>query len=248
LTTSSWPAGWGRHLEDELVGVAPILLYVASHASGESPTGEIRSRSAALHVFTLQSDFEEWAAEIWRPDRAVYGRQVPAIRFDTVHGSVAVGEVWDDTGFAFLHRKPGNQALKVNTPLSHVAGWISQAARTPVGDEFPVFVVSPIGWAETEPMPPRKPLRGFASYPESESATEYSDYLQGRGYCLVNDGNDADRSGVRGVIKAFRSVNTEAARLQARATLDRARTAAAGVGGVDVSGGIAAIERFLDDA
>ncbi len=244
--------GWGRHLEDELVGVAPILLYVASHASGESPTGEIRSRSAALYVFTLQSDFEEWAAEIWRPDRAVYGRQVPAIRFDTVHGSVAVGELWDDTGFEFLHRKPGNRALKVNTPLSHVAGWISQAARTPVGDDFPVFVISPIGWAETEPMPPRKPLRGFASYAEPESATAYSDYLRDGGYRLINDGNDADRSGVRGVVNAFRSVNTEAVRREARDTLDRARLAVADVGevdvgGVDVDGGITEIERFLDN-
>ena len=247
MTTSSWPAGWGRHLEDELVGVAPILLYVASHAAGESPTGEIRSRSATLHVFTSQSDFEEWAAEIWRPDRAVYGRQVPAIRFDTVHGSVAVGEMWDDTGFEFLHRKPGNRALKVNTPLSHVAGWISQAARTLVDEEFPIFVISPIGWAETEPMPPRKPLRGFASYAAAESATAYGDHLRGGGYCLINDGNDADRSGVRGVIEAFRSVNTEAVRLEARATLDRARSAAADVGGVDVNDGVAAIERFLDD-
>lgn len=247
MTASPWPAGWGRHLEDELVGVAPILLYVASHAPGESPTGEIRSRSAAFHVFTSQSDFEEWAAEIWRPDRAVYGRQVPAVRFDTVHGSVAVGELWDDTGFEFLHRKPGNRALKVNTPLSHVAGWISQAAHTLVDDEFPVFVISPIGWAETEPMPPRKPLRGFASYAAAESETEDSDRLRAEGYHLLNDGNDADRRGVRGVIKAFRSVNTEAARLEARATLDRARSAAADVGGVDVNSGIAEIERFLDN-
>jgi hypothetical protein len=245
LTTSSWPAGWGRHLEDELMGVAPILLYVASHAPGESPTGEIRSRSATLHIFTSQSDFEEWAADIWRPDRAVYGRQVPAIRFDTVHGSVAVGEMWDDTGFEFLHRKPGNRALKVNTPLSHVAGWISQAARTVVHDELPVFVISPIGWTETEPMPPRKPLRGFASYAAVESATAYSDYRRDEGYYLINDGNDADRSGVRGLIEAFSSVNTEAVRLEARATLDRARSAAADLGRVDVNGGIAEIERFL---
>lgn len=247
MSALSWPAGWGRHLEDELVGVAPILLYVASHSSGESPTGEIRSRSATLHVFTSQSDFEEWVAEIWRPHRAVYGRQVPAIRFDTVHGSVAVGEMWDDTGFEFLHRKPGNRALKVNTPLSHVAGWISQAARTPVDGEFPVFVISPIGWAETEPMPPRKPLRGFASYAAEEFATAYSDYLREGGYRLINDGNDADRSGVRGVIKAFRSVNTEAARIEARATLDRARSVASDVGGGDVNGGITQIERFLND-
>jgi hypothetical protein len=247
LTASPWPAGWGRHLEDELVGVAPILLNVASHAPGESPTGEIRSRSATLHVFTSQDQFEEWAGEIWRNDRAVYGRQVPAIRFDTVHGSVAVGEMWDDTGFEFLHRKPGNRALKVNTPLSHVAGWISQAARTPVDDEFPVFVISPIGWAETEPMPPRKPLRGFASYAAAESETEDSDRLWDEGYYLINDGNDAERSGVRGVIKAFRSVNTEAVRLEASATLDLARTAAADLGGVDLNGGIAEIERFLDD-
>lgn len=248
MTTSSWPSGWGRHLEDELVGVAPILLYVASHAPGGSPTGAIRGRSATLHVFTSQGEFEDWAAEIWRPDRAVYGRQVPAIRFDTLHGSVAVGEVWDDTGFEFLHRKPGNRALKLNTPLSHVAGWISQAARTPVDDEFPVFVISPIGWAETEPMPPRGPLRGFASYASMEPEDEYDDHVWGGGFHFVNDGNDADRSGVRGVIKAFKSINTEAARREASVALDRARTAAADVGGVDVSGGIADIERFLDDA
>ena len=49
------------------------------------------------------------------------------------------------------------------------------------------------------------------------------------------------------MIEAFRSVNTEAVRLEARATLDRARSAAADVGGVDVNDGVAAIERFLDD-
>ena len=230
------PAGWGRHLEDELVGVAPILLYIASHAPGESPTGATRGRDATLHVFISQSDFEQWATEIWRPDRAVYGRQVPAIRFDTVHGSVAVADVWDDTGFDFLHRKPGNRALKVNTPLSHVAGWISQAERTVVDEDFPMFVVHAIGWAKTEPMPPRARFKAFASYATDD------------GFTLLNDGNDDDRSGVRRVIRAFKSINTEAARVEARAALERASASAADLSGVDVFGGIAAIERFLGDA
>ena len=235
MKASPSPTGWGRHLEDELVGVAPILLYVASRAPGESPTGEIRSRNATLYVFTSQSDFENWAADVWLPDRAVYGRQVPAIRFDTVHGSVAVADVWDDTGFEFLHRKPGNRTLKVNTPLSHVAGWINRAARTVVNEEFPVFVVHAIGWADTESMPPRAPFRAFASYATAE------------GFTLINDGNDHDRSGVRGVINAFRSTNTEAVRVEARTALDRASASAADMGRVNVDGGIAAIERFLDD-
>jgi hypothetical protein len=217
------------------VGVAPILLYVASHAPGESPTGEIRSRNATLYVFTSQSDFEDWAADVWLPDRAVFGRQVPALRFDTLHGSVVVADVWDDTGFEFLHGKPGNRVLKVHTPLAHVAGWISRAARTVVDDAFPVFVVHAIGWAETEPMPPRSPFRTFASYATYD------------GFTFVNDGYDDDRSGVRGVIRAFRSINTKAVREEARAVLDRASASAADMGGLDVYRGIAAIERFLDD-
>lgn len=222
-------------MEDDLVGVAPILLYVASIAPGESPTGEIRSRKATLHVFTSQSEFEDWAAYVWLPDRAVFGRQVPAVRFDTLHGSVVVADVWDDTGFEFLHGKPGNRALKVNTPLAHVAGWISRAASTLVDDEFPVFVVQAIGWAKTEPMPPRAPFRNFASYATDD------------GFTFMNDGHDDDRSGVRGVVRAFRSINTKAVREEARAALDRASTSAADMGGADVRSGIAAIERFLDD-
>lgn len=235
MQASPSPAGWGRHLEDELVGVAPTVLYVASHAPGESPTGEIRGRNATLYVFTSQSDLESWAADVWLPDRAVFGRQVPALRFDTIHGSVVVADVWDDTGFEFLHSKPGNRVLKVNTPLAHVAGWISRAARTVVDDEFPIFVVHAIGWAETERMPPRAPFRTFASYATDD------------GFTLMNDGYEDDRSGVRGVIKAFRSINTKAVREEARATLDRARASAAEIDGVDVHGGIAALERFLDD-
>ena len=217
------------------MGLAPILLYVASYAPGESPTGEIRSRNATLYVFTSQSDFEDWATDVWLPDRAVFGRQVPALRFDTLHGSVVVADVWDDTGFEFLHGKPGNRALKINTPLAHVAGWISRAARTVVDDTFPAFVVRAIGWAETEPMPPRAPFRNFASYATVD------------GFTFINDGHDEDRSGVRGVIRAFRSINTKAVREEARAALDRASTSAADMGGADVHSGIAAIERFLDD-
>lgn len=217
------------------MGVAPILLYVASYAPGESPTGEIRSRNATLYVFTSQSDFEDWATDVWLPDRAIFGRQVPALRFDTLHGSVVVADVWDDTGFEFLHGKPGNRALKVNTPLSHVAGWISRAARTVVDDAFPAFVVRAIGWAETEPMPPRAPFRNFASYATVD------------GFTFINDGNDGDRSGVRGVIRAFRSINTKAVREEARAALNRASASAADMDGVDEYRGIAAIERFLHD-
>lgn len=221
-------------MEDELVCVAPILLYVASHAPGESPTGEIRSREAPLYVFTSQPDFEDWAAEIWRPDHAVFGRQVPALRFDTLHGSVVVADVWDDTGFEFLHSRPGNRALKVNTPLAHVAGWISSATCAVVDDAFPVFVVRAIGWAETEPMPPHAPFRNFASYATDD------------GFTFINDGNDDDRSGVRGVIRAFKGINTKAVREEARAALDRASASAADMSGADAHSGIAAIERFLD--
>lgn len=236
MSTSPLPAGWGRHLEDELVGVAPILLYVASHAPGESPTGAIRGRSATLYAFTSQHDFEDWAAEIWSPDRAVFGRQVPALRFDTLHGSVVVADVWDDTGFEFLHRRPGNRTLKVHTPLAHVAGWISRAERTMVDDEVPVFAVHAIGWTETEPMPPRARFRAFASYATDD------------GFAFVNDGNEDDRSGVRGVIRAFKSVNTKEVREEAGVLLDRSRASTADLSVVDVHRGIAAIERFLTDS
>ncbi|MBM3685574.1 MAG: hypothetical protein FJW85_01020 [Actinobacteria bacterium] len=244
---SPLPSGWGRHLEDELVGVTPILLYVASHAPGESPTGEVRSRGAALHVFASEWAFLEWGQEMWRPDHAVYGRQVPAIRFDTLHGSVAVADVWDDTGFEFLHRRPGNRALKISTPLSHVAGWISHAERTVVDEEFPVFVVQTIGWAETEPMPQRARFRAYASYLMGDGLVRGGGIEAEGGLTWVNDGNDSDRSGVRGVVKAFKSINTEAVRAEARAAWERASASTADPSEVDVYGGIAAIERFLDD-
>lgn len=247
MTTAPSPSGWGRHREDELVGVASILLYVASHAPGESPTGEVRGRHLPLHAFTSESAFLEWGEGIWRPDHVVYGRQVPAVRFDTIHGSVAVADVWDDTGFAFLHRRPGSRALKVNTPLSHVAGWISHASRTVVGDDFPSFVVHPVGWAKTEPLPPRARLKAYASYLMGDGPVRGEGISSGGGLTWVNDGNDSDRSGVRGVVKAFRNVNPEQVREEARAAWDRASASAADMGGVDVPGGIAAIERFLDD-
>lgn len=247
MTTSPSPAVWGRHLEDELVGVASILLYVASHAPGESPTGEVRGRNVPLHTFASESEFLEWGEAMWRPDHVVYGRQVPAVRFDTIHGSVAVADVWDDTRWEFLHRRPGSRALKVNTPLSHVAGWISHASRTVVDDEFPSFVVHPVGWGETEPMPPRAHFKAYASYLMGDGLVRGGGISAGGGLTWVNDGNDSDRSGVRGVIKAFRNVNPEQVREQARAAWDQANASATDMGGVDVHGGIAAIERFLDD-
>jgi len=67
------------------------------------------------------------------------------------------------------------------------------------------------------------------------------------GLTWVNDGNDSDRSGVRGVVKAFKSINTKAVRAEARAAWERASASTADPSEVDVYGGIAAIERFLDD-
>ena len=125
--------------------------------------------------------------------------------------------------------------------------WIGWAERNAVEEDYPTFIVRGLGWADTEPMPPRAQLKAYASYLMGEGIVWGGGITTEGGLTWVNDGNDFDRYGVRGVIKAFRNVNKEEIRTQAEATWQRARTTAGDGDRVDVHRGIADIERFLDD-
>ena len=42
--------------------------------------------------------------------------------------------------------------------------WIGWAERNAVEEDYPTFIVRSLGWADTEPMPPRAQLKAYASY------------------------------------------------------------------------------------
>lgn len=83
MPESTW-ADWGRHIEDELVGVAPVLVYAATHAPIETAFGDIHHRDTDWTFLVAEEDVAEYADEHWTPNHVVHVRELPGLRFDRV--------------------------------------------------------------------------------------------------------------------------------------------------------------------
>ena len=85
---------WDRYLEDELVGVEMVMMNALTSGSIHLPTSSVRGREAQPDLFATSEQAEAVVDSAWNPDIAFNVRQVPALRFDTLHGSVVVADLW----------------------------------------------------------------------------------------------------------------------------------------------------------
>jgi len=229
---------WGRHLEDELAYIEVVVTYVLTHGPIDAPTAWVRGRLAPVRTFATREALDAFVSAAWFPEHVFYLRQVPGLRFDTGHGSVTVTDVWGETDYRTLRNKAAKQSLRVNSPLLHVAARVDEL-RVPRGDQLePVIVVSLIGLQETEPLLPRARLQAWSSctgWPSDGPRCEW-----------ISEPNDISRSGATAVVKAFREVNDPDAIQAGLSLMDDARRCAAQNAGVDVTGGIAELERYAN--
>ena len=236
-------SAWGRHLEDELAGVASIVMTAVSVGSAEDPTAWVQGREAPLRLFRTSDEANAFIDATWDPARVCFVREVPALRFDTVHGSVTVTDVWGDTRYSVLRGARAQAALRIDTPLLQVARLVgSMQARRRTG-ELPVIVVEPIGWAETTLLPARTRLGAWSSY--ASWAGEIGESEVERSW--AGEPNPL-RAGVAvSIAGVFALANDRVALDRARASVVRAQRSVAAVDGVDVARGIADLERYLSD-
>ena len=236
MRESTW-ADWGRHSEDELVGVAPVLLHAATHASIDARFDEIHHRHADWTFLITEDDVADYADAHWTPTQVIHVRELPGLRFDTLHGSVVVADMWNDTAFRFLRVKPGKQALLIDTPLRSIADLVRQAAQTAGSEGFPAFFVAAIGWRDIPLLRPRGGVHRHSTW-----TMEGDDGLD---VYWAKEPLDHDLKGVRAVIRTFKDLNDEQVRELAALRLERCREAFAETEGVDVQSGIAALEAYL---
>lgn len=233
---------WGRHLEDELALVEVIVAYVMSHGPIDAPTEWVRGRESPLRVFATRDSVDAFIASACFPEHVFYLRQVPALRFDTMHGAVMVTDVWGDTRFRALHGKHGRGSLRVDTPLVHVAQQIQKLRQPPNAVPQPVLVVTSIGWQDTELLLPRMRLRAWSSYAAWKDDAAYL----GPSCDWWQEPHSVERAGVTAVARAFRTMNDPGVIAAAEHRLAVAHEAAAATAGVDVHGGIVDLERYAN--
>jgi hypothetical protein len=230
-------SAWGRHVDDELVGVAPVLLNLACVVPNEPGVGEVWGNATPRQFLVNKADMHAFGRARCSPGATVHVWEVPGLRFDTVHGSVVVADRYNETDFAFLLSKEGRRALRLNTPLRSVAALVHWAEATLGQEGYPEFFVAAIGWRDTEALT-RASLRHYVAFaPEvpRDSPFEWGWSPE-----------DVDSSGVRAARKVFVSVNTKKARDEAMLLWEQARAASAETDGVDVHAGIADLEIYLD--
>lgn len=233
---------WGRHLEDELVWVEPVLTYVASHGPVDAPTDWIRGRESPIEVFSNRDHLYAFLEETWFPERVFYVRQVPALRFDTEHGSVVVTDIWGETGFGALRLKRSAGLLRIHAPLFPVAKTVAVLAGTPRGGVWPRFQVSRISFAPTEVLRPRVKLLAWSSYSSWPGGE-----LASHPVCeWAVEPNSYQRRGVMAVGKAFLQVNDASEVQRAKALVDR-RSGAPSTNPASISTAIARLERYAND-
>jgi hypothetical protein len=228
-------SAWGRHLDDELVNVVPVVLYAAVVTTVDVLPGDVGSRGEPCHLLLTQAEMQALAEAHWSRWTHVHVWEVPGLRFDTLHGSVVVADRWNDTEFTFLQTRAGRRALRINTPLRVVAELICMAEHTVVEDGFPDFLIAAVGWRETKPL--------------TQADLRYHYSLRGDDVdelAWVFEYHDYNPAGVRAVRAAYRSVNSKEARDAVKIVWDRARAASDENGGIDVHAGIAQLERYLD--
>ena len=238
MRESTW-ADWGRHIEDELVGVAPVLLHAVTNASMDAGFDEIHCRNTEWTCLIGEEAVADYADEHWAPTQVVHVRELPGLRFDTLHGSVVVADVWNDTAFRFLRVKPGKTSLLIDTPLRSIADLVCQAERTPGSEAFPAFFVAAIGWQEVPLLRPRGGIHRHSTW-----TMEGPDGFEVH---WAKEPLEYDLKGVRAVIRAFKALNDEQAREMAALRFERSREASANPDGVDVASGIAALEAYLGE-
>jgi hypothetical protein len=230
-------SAWGRHVDDELVGVAPVVLNLACVVPNEPDIGEVWGNATPRQFLVNKADMQAFAQARWSPESSVHVWEVPSLRFDTVHGSVVVADTYNESQFAFLRSKEGRRALRLNAPLRNVAALIHWAEATPGEEGYPEFFVAAIGWRETESLT-RASLRHYVAFaPEVPGDSPFE-------WGWMSE--DVDSSGVRAARKVFVSVNTKEARDEAMLLWEQARAARAETDGVDVHAGIADLEIYLD--
>jgi hypothetical protein len=229
-------SAWGRHVDDELVGVAPVVLNLACVVPNEPDVGEVWGNATPRQFLVNKADMQAFAQARWSPESNVHVWEVPGLRFDTVHGSVVVADRYNETEFAFLLSNEGRKAMRLGTPLRSVAALIHWAEATLGEEGYPEFFVAAIGWRATEPLA-RASLRHYVAFaPEvpGDSPFEWGWMPE-----------DVDASGVRAARKIFVCVNSKENRDEAMLVWERARAASAETDGVDVHAGIADLEIYL---
>lgn len=231
-------AAWGRHLDDELVDVVPVVLNVGVVVPIDMTLGDVYSPETPGRLLVNKADVHAYAQENWTRWTPVHVWEVPGLRFDTIHGSVVVADRWNDTEFAFLTTKAGRRALKINAPLRNIAGLVHWAEHTPGPEGFPEFHIAAIGWRETDRLTQAMPRH---------YSTCAADDLEDSTFEWAQEYEDVSFEGVRAVRKAFRTVNSKECRDEAKRAWDLARAASDENDGIDVHAGIAQLERYLDD-
>ena len=228
---------WGRYLEDELVGVEIVIMNALTSGSIYLPTSSVRGRDAHPDLFATYEQAEAVVDSAWSPDIAFYVRQVPALRFDTMHGSVVVTDLWGDTKYRALRGVKARPALRIHAPLMAVAERVDSMRA--LRDVRPSdVVVTAVGWGETEALRPRVALRASSSY-----ALGDADGLRRE---WIPEPNAYDRAGLRAVVGEFLRENDPTVVSEADGRFQSARRRIEGHDGVDVDAGIAAMESYLD--
>jgi len=228
---------WGRYLEDELVGVQAVIMNAVTSGSIHLPSSSVRGRAAQPDLFTTLEQVEAMIDSAWLPDIAFYIRQVPALRFDTLHGGVVVADLWGDTKYRALRGVKARPALRVHAPLMAVAERVDQM-RAMRGVRPRDVVVTAVGWDEVDTLRPRVALRASSSYTRRDADGQRLEWTP--------EPNPYDRAGLRAVIAEFLRENDPTVVSEAEGLLQAARRRREGQDGVDVDAGIAAIENYLD--
>lgn len=229
---------WGRHIEDELTWVEAVVTYAVTHGQIDSPTAWVRSRHAPLSVYTTRAAVDEFIDRSWFPEHVFFLRQVPSLRFDTVHGSVVVTDVWGDTGYRTLLGRHGRDVLRLNTPLLRVAQRVLALSTATRKATEPRIETARVGWQITEPLRPRMRLQAWSSVATWPDDSE----TYGPKCGWVPEEYRVDRAGANRVVKAFLEVNEDADLAAAETRMSRLRKKVADDDGLDVGHGIALLE------
>ena len=185
---------WGRYLEDELVGVEMVIMNALTSGSIHLSTSSVRGRDAQPDLFATYEQAEAVVDSAWSPDIAFYVRQVPALRFDTMHGSVVVTDLWGETKYRALRGVKARPALRIHAPLMAVAERVhSMRALRDVRPSD--VVVTAVGWGETEALRPRVTLHASSSYTAGDGVGLRREWIP--------EPNAYDRAGLRAVVGEF---------------------------------------------
>lgn len=157
----------GLILESHLTSVEVILCRALTHGSISDSTESIRGRGAKPTIhFTEKSMVVEIDSVLdFHVDEVFAVREIPALRFDSDHGSLVIADLWGDTRYRPLTGAKGRSLLNHLTPLITIAEAAKQeASQTPHSQ----VVIAVIGAEETEVLKPRHRLVAYSSFRNPE--------------------------------------------------------------------------------